>query len=81
MRNHEYLPLVLRERQKSEGGNWHTCERPCPDCHFRHLETNGRGLYICNRCGFSDRHDDAKYLPLGKFERFVNKRFIFGRGT
>jgi len=83
-------PLIYAEKSTRiagpEANGWHRFEGPCPDCHASHLVTNGKGDYLCNRCGHTHHVDgDEKYKALGqhfpvrrRYQRGINNAHLWG---
>lgn len=56
-------------------------ERRCPGCGLK-LNTNGKGDFRCNKCGFKDHKDVSKLLDsdLGYTFHNPHKRLSLWRG-
>jgi len=71
------LQMYAEPRKRKLVGRWHITQRPCPKC-GRLLACDGKSLWVCNRCEYTETRDVRKYAKLGAHFRDSVTRFRFG---
>lgn len=63
------MPIIYPEaRTRKLTGKWHVTERRCPECGYR-LACDGKKLWVCNRCEWTETKDVSDYKDLGEHFR------------